>query len=66
MLTALGIKPYTETRKDSRYYWDGSYSVDATGDEVVGTYAGTARDLATLRASMLEELTLMLLDYMLR
>ena len=53
-LTALGIKPYSETRKDSRYYWDGAYSVDATGDEVVGTYAGTARDLATLRAQMLE------------
>ena len=54
MLTSLGIKPYRETRKDSRYYWDGAYSVDATGDEVVGTYAGTARDLATLRTQMLE------------
>ena len=54
-LTELGIKPYRETRKDSRYYWDGSYSVDATGDEVVGTYAGTARDVDILNANMLSK-----------
>ena len=54
-LSSLGIKPYKETRKDSRYYWDGAYSVDATGDEVVGTYAGTARDVATLKAGMLSK-----------
>jgi hypothetical protein len=55
MLASLGIKPYRETKKDSRYYWDGAYSVDATGDEVVGTYAGTARDVATLKAGMLSK-----------
>ena len=55
MLTSLGIKPYRETRKDSRYYWDGAYSVDATGDEVVGTYAGAARDVATLKTGMLSK-----------
>ena len=55
MLASLGIKPYRETRKDNRYYWDGSYSVDATGDEVVGTYAGTARDVDVLNASMLSK-----------
>ena len=55
MLASLGIKPYRETRQDSRYYWDGAYSVDATGDEVVGTYAGTARDVATLKAGMLSK-----------
>ena len=54
MLTSLGIKPYREVSQDSRYYWPGSYSVDTSGDEVVGTYAGTAKDLATLRAGMLE------------
>ena len=54
-LTSLGIKPYREVRPDSRYYWDGSYTVDASGDEVVGTYAGTARDVATLKASMLSK-----------
>jgi len=55
MLASLGIKPYTETREDEKYYWPGSYSVDASGDTVEGTYAGTAKDLPTLRASMLKE-----------
>ena len=54
MLTSLGIKPYREVRPDNRYYWPGSYSVDTSGDEVVGTFAGTVRDLATLRTQMLE------------
>ena len=54
MLTSLGIKPYKEVRPDNRYYWPGSYSVDTSGDEVVGTFAGTVRDLATLRTQMLE------------
>jgi hypothetical protein len=54
-LSSLGIKPYRETRQDSRYYWDGAYSVDATGDEVVGTYAGTARDVDVLNANMLSK-----------
>jgi len=54
-LTSLGIKPYREVTPDSRYYWNGAYSVDTSGSEVVGTYAGTAKDLATLRSSMLEK-----------
>ena len=54
-LTSLGIKAYREVTPDSRYYWTGAYTVDTSGDEVVGTYAGTARDLATLRSSMLEK-----------
>ena len=54
-LTSLGIKPYREVTPDSRYYHTGAYSVDTSGAEVVGTYAGTARDLATLRTSMLEK-----------
>ena len=53
MLTSLGIKPYSETTPDSRYYWNGAYTVDTSGAEVVGTYAGTARDLATLKTGML-------------
>jgi len=52
-LTSLGIKPMRIVTVDSRYYWDGSYTIDASGDEVVGTYAGTDRDVATLKASML-------------
>jgi len=54
-LTSLGIKAYREVTPDSKYYWNGAYSVDTSGSEVVGTYAGTARDLATLRSSMLEK-----------
>jgi len=54
-LTSLGIKPYREVNPDSRYYWNGSYSVDTSGSEVVGTYAGTARNLATLKAGMLSK-----------
>ena len=53
MLTSLGIKPYSETTPDSRYYHNGAYTVDTSGAEVVGTYAGTAKDLATLRTRML-------------
>ena len=54
-LTSLSIKPYREVTPDSRYYWNGAYSVDTSGSEVVGTYAGTPRDVATLKASMLEK-----------
>jgi hypothetical protein len=53
-LSSLGIKPYKSVVPDSRYYWQGSYSVNTSGDEVVGTYAGTARDLASLRTQMLD------------
>ena len=55
-LASLGIKPYRETTPDSRYYTNGAYTVDTSGAEVVGTYAGTARDVATLKANMLSEI----------
>ena len=54
MLTSLGIKPYSEVIPDSRYYHNGAYTVDTSGAEVVGTYAGVAKDVATLKADMLE------------
>ena len=54
-LTSLGIKPMRIVTVDSRYYWDGAYTIDASGDEVVGTYAGTDRNVATLKASMLSK-----------
>jgi len=54
-LTSLGIKAYREVTPDSRYYWNGSFTVDTSGSEVVGTYASTARDVATLKANMLEK-----------
>ena len=52
-LTSLGIKPYSETTPDSRYYWNGAFTLDESGDEVVGTYAGTAKDVDTLKTRML-------------
>ena len=54
-LTSLGIKPLSTVTPDGRYYWDGAYTVDTSGAEVVGTYAGTARDVATLKAGMLSK-----------
>jgi len=53
-LTSLGIKPYSETTPDSRYYHNGAFTVDTSGAEVVGTYAGTARDVDTLKVGMLD------------
>ena len=53
-MAELGIKPYSQVTPDSRYYYNGAYTVDTSGAEVVGTYAGTARDVATLTANMLD------------
>ena len=52
-LTSLGIKPYSEVTPDSRYYWNGAFTLDESGAEVVGTYAATARDVDTLKTNML-------------
>ena len=52
-LTSLGIKPMRIVTPDDRYYTTGAYTVDESGDEVVGTYAGATRDVATLKADML-------------
>ena len=52
-LTSLGIKPYSVVTPDSRYYWNGAFTLDESGDEVVGTYAATARDVDTLKENML-------------
>ena len=52
-MAELGIKPYREVTPDNRYYWNGDYTVDTSGSEVVGTYAGTARDVASLKTNML-------------
>jgi len=54
MLVSLGIKAYSTVTPDSRYYWNGELTTDESGDEVVGTYAGTERDVDTLKASMLD------------
>ena len=52
-MAELGIKPYSEVTPDNRYYTNGAYTVDTSGAEVVGTYAGTAKTAASLTASML-------------
>ena len=52
-LTSLGIKPYSETTPDSRYYQNGAFTLDESGAEVLGTYAGTAIDVDTLKNRML-------------
>jgi len=56
MLASLGIKPYREVTPDSRYYHNGAFTVDESGAEVVGTYAGTAIDVDTLKYRMLGEI----------
>ena len=56
MLASVGIKAYSTVTPDSRYYWNGELTTDESGDEVVGTYAGTERDVAALKENMLESI----------
>jgi len=51
-LATLNIKPYREVQPDTRYYWTGEVSYQDTGDEVVGTYAKTNRDVDALKINM--------------
>ena len=44
-LASLGIKPYSVVTPDNRYYHYGAYTVDTSGAEVLGTYAGSAIDV---------------------
>ena len=53
-LTALGIKPYREVTPDNRYFDNGAYSVDTSGDEAVGTYLGHGKDTDSLTKNMLK------------
>ena len=55
MLSSLGIKPFREVLPDRRYYTLGSYSVDTSGSEVVGTYAGVAKSVSDLQGVMLKK-----------
>ena len=52
-MTELGIKPYRSITPDNRYFNNGSYSVDTSGDEVVGTYNSVAKDIDVLKSNML-------------
>ena len=52
-MTELGIKPYRSVTPDNRYFNNGSYSVDTSGDEVVGTYDSIGKDINVLKSNML-------------
>jgi hypothetical protein len=56
LLSTLGIKPYRETTPNSRYYHNGAFTLDESGAEVVGTYAGSPRDVDALKENMLESI----------
>ena len=53
-LAAIGIKPYREVRSDSRYYSDGALTRTEVDGDMVGTYAGVAKDVDQLKSSMME------------
>jgi len=52
-LAAIGVKPYSETRLDSRYYNQGALTRTESDGEVLGTYASHDKDVDTLKATML-------------
>ena len=52
-LLELGIKPYREVMPDGRYFGSGAYTVDTSGDEVVGTYQAVGRDPDVIKERML-------------
>ena len=49
-LAAIGIKPYREVRSDSRYYSDGALTRTEVDGDMVGTYAGVAKDVDQLKS----------------
>ena len=58
----LGIKPYRVVRPDDRYFWSGSYSVNTSGDEVIGSYDSVAKDIDGLKSNMLSLIKSQLTD----
>lgn len=52
-LADIGVKPYSETRLDSRYYNQGALTRTESDGEIVGTYASLSRDLDHLKNNML-------------
>jgi len=52
-LAAIGIKPYSEVHPDQRYYTSGALTRTESDGEIVGTYAAIAKDVDTLKATML-------------
>jgi len=52
-LAAIGVKPYSEVRPDSRYYSDGVLTRTEVNGEIVGTYASLSKDVDHLKNNML-------------
>ena len=52
-LAAIGVKPYSETRLDSRYYNQGALTRTESDGEIVGTYAAVDKDVNQLKETML-------------
>ena len=55
-MAELGIKRYREVTPDSRYFNNAGYSIDTSGDEVVGTYASSGKDTDELTKQMLNKI----------
>jgi len=53
-LADIGVKPYSETRLDSRYYNQGALTRTESDGEIVGTYAAINKDVDSLKATMLD------------
>ena len=51
-LAAVGIKPASITAVDTRYKNTGALTWDTSGEEAVGTYATTDKDVAELKTDM--------------
>ncbi len=51
-LATIGIKPPSITAVDQRYKSTGEITWDTSGEEAVGTYATSDRDVATLKTNM--------------
>ena len=54
-LKAIDLLPYSENTVDSRFYRRGNLSYEVKADEVVGTYAQTAKDNDGLKNKMIAE-----------
>jgi len=52
-LAAIGVKPYSEVRTDSRYYSDGALTRTEVDGEVLGTYAAVNKDVDAIKKNML-------------
>ena len=54
-LKAIDLLPYSENTVDSRFYRRGNLSYEVKANEVVGTYAQTAKDNDGLKNKMIAE-----------